>query len=413
MGSDRPDPKTDRAASMAILVAALGYFVDIYDLILFAVVGRKSLRDLGVAQGPAEDALIGQLLDWQMLGMLTGGILWGVLGDRRGRLSVLFGSIIMYSVANLINGRIETIEFYAPLRFIAGVGLAGELGAGVTLVSEIMSKTKRGWGTTIIAGVGVTGAIAAALIDKIATWRTAYLIGGVAGLALLVLRLGVRESSMFVAVRAAGTVTRGNFLQLFTRADRAKRYIAIILTGTPIWFVIGILTVRAGAIAKDLGIVGDFNPGTGIFVLYSGLAVGDVASGVLSQVVKSRRRAIAIFLAITAAAVACYFTAGRQSLTALYVSCFALGIGGGYWAVFVTMASEQFGTNLRSTVTTTAPNFVRGSLVLLNLGYTTLQPSLGLWKSALAVGVASITLAGLALIPLTESFGRDLDFVED
>jgi MFS family permease len=402
---------TNRAIALAVLVAALGYFVDIYDLILFGVIGKKSLVELGVASTDL-DATIGRLLDAQMGGMLVGGVLWGVLGDRRGRLSVLFGSILMYSLANLANGAITNLEHYAALRFIAGVGLAGELGAGVTLVSEIMSKQSRGWGTTVIAGVGLCGAIAAALIDRVLHWRAAYYLGGGMGLGLLVLRVGVRESGMFESVKHAGVVARGNFLQLFTKAERAKRYILLILTGTPIWYVVGILTIRAPKIAQAMGLGEAIVSGTAVLACYSGLAVGDLSSGVLSQLLGSRKRAIGGFIGVTALASALYFLVGRTSATALYACCFLLGIGGGYWAVFVTMASEQFGTNLRSTVTTTAPNFVRGSLVLLNFGFTQLQGPLGTWQAAVAVGVVCLTTAMLAVLPLAESFGRDLDFVE-
>ena len=397
---------------LAVLVAALGYFVDIYDLILFSVVGRKSLASLGVAPGEIE-ARFAALLDWQMLGMLVGGIVWGVLGDRRGRLSVLFGSIVMYSLANVANGLVSSLDQYAALRFIAGVGLAGELGAGITLVSELMSKTGRGWGTTIIAGVGVTGAIAAALIDRVGVeWRHAYFIGGGMGLALLLLRIGVRESGMFESVKGTAGVSRGNFLKLFTSPDRATRYLCVILSGVPVWYLIGILVARAPKIAKDMGLAEAVTPGTAVMMAYIGLAIGDLASGVASQLLGSRRKAIGLFLTLSTLSTAVYFGVAGKSLTALYASCLFVGIGGGYWAVFVTTASEQFGTNLRSTVTTTAPNFVRGSLVLVSYAFAKLEPSLGPWKSAAAVGVVCLAVAFGALIPLRESFGRDLDFVE-
>ncbi|HTJ85578.1 MAG TPA: MFS transporter, partial [Polyangiaceae bacterium] len=261
--------------------------------------------------------------------------------------------------------------------------------------------------------VGVTGAIAAALVDRWASWRIAYWIGGLGGLGLLLLRVGVRESGMFEQVKAATGVARGNVLALFAKADRAKRYLAVILIGTPIWYVIGILVVRASAIAKDMGIAGEINPGTAVMLCYIGLAVGDVASGVLSQLLHSRKKAVGVFLVLTAASVVYYFAFGKGSVGSLYAACFVLGVGAGYWAMFVTMASEQFGTNLRSTVTTTAPNFVRGSLVLSNFGFTVFQPSLGVWKSAVAVGAISISIAMGALLLLHESFGKDLDFVED
>jgi MFS family permease len=402
---------SNRAIALAVLVAALGYFVDIYDLILFGVIGKKSLVELGVPAASL-DSTLGRLLDLQMAGMLVGGILWGILGDRRGRLSVLFGSILMYSLANLANGAITNIDHYGVLRLVAGVGLAGELGAGVTLVSEIMSKQSRGWGTTVIAGVGLCGAIAAALIDRVLHWRAAYYLGGGMGLGLLALRVGVRESGMFESVKHAGEVARGNFLQIFSRFDRAKRYVLLILSGTPIWYAIGILVIRSGAIAKSMGLTEEIVSGTAVLLCYSGIALGDVTSGVMSQLLGSRKRAIAAFIVTTALGTAVYFVFGKQSATALYACCFGLGIGAGYWAVFVTMASEQFGTNLRSTVTTTAPNFVRGSLVLLNLAFTALQAPLGVWQAALAVGAVCLTVAMLAVLPLEETFGRDLDFVE-
>lgn len=402
-----------KATMLAVLVAALGYFVDIYDLILFSVIGRKSLVSLGV--GP--DAIEGQfarLLDWQMAGMLTGGILWGILGDRRGRLSVLFGSIVMYSLANVANANVATIGQYALLRFVAGVGLAGELGAGITLVSEIMSRTGRGWGTTIVAGIGVCGAIAAALIDKAGvSWRAAYYIGGGMGFALLLLRIGVRESGMFESVKSKVNVSRGNFLQLFTSFDRAKRYICVILCGVPVWYLVGILVARAPKIAKDMGLEEAVTPGTAVMMAYIGLAIGDLASGALSQIMSSRKKAIATFLLLSAFGTGVYFAVAGKSLMLLYVACLIAGIGGGYWAVFVTTASEQFGTNLRSTVTTTAPNFVRGSLVLVSFAFAKLEPSLGPWKAALVVGVVCITVALASLIPLRESFGHDLDFIEE
>ncbi len=406
---------------MAILVAALGYFVDIYDLVLFGVVGRKSLATLQVPKENIE-AVFAHIQDRQMLGMLVGGIVWGVLGDRRGRLSVLFGSIVMYSVANVVNGMLTSVTGYEWVRFIAGVGLAGELGAGITLVSEIMSKTARGWGTTLIAGVGVTGAVVAGLVDRagpaLATsfhteaWRVAYYFGGGLGFALLLLRLGVRESGMFEAVKQNTDVSRGNFFLLFTSGDRLKRYACVIVSGVPVWYLIGILVFRAGKIGASLGLHGEVSSGTAIMMAYIGLAVGDLSSGALSQLIRSRIKTIAAFLVLSAVGTAVYFALAGVSVFALYVACLAVGIGGGYWAVFVTTAAEQFGTNLRSTVTTTAPNFVRGSLVLVSMLFAWLEPTIGSWKAALAVGVLCIGGALLSLLPLKESFGKDLDYLE-
>lgn len=402
---------SSKAMMLAVFVAALGYFVDIYDLVLFGIVGIKSLKELGVPPADVQSTFE-SIQDIQMLGMLTGGVIWGILGDKRGRLSVLFGSIVLYSAANIANGMLQSIELYRPVRFIAGVGLAGELGAGVTLVSEIMSKSSRGWGTTLVAGVGVTGAVAGALVDRIFPWRIAYFVGGGMGFALLLLRIGVRESGMFEAVKSQEMVSRGNFLKLFDNVDRFKRYACVILSGVPVWYLIGILVFRAGKIGVSLGLTEAVIPGTAIAIAYSGLAVGDITSGIASQLLKSRRKAIALYLFISCVATAAYFFLAGQSLVMLYAACFLVGIGGGYWAVFVTMASEQFGTNLRSTVTTTAPNFVRGSLALVSFAYGKLTPWRGPWQAALIVGIFCLTAALLALLPLKESFGRDLDFVE-
>ena len=407
-----PGDLNERSVRLAILVAALGYFVDIYDLILFSFVGKSSLKDMGVEASLIDSTYEG-VFNTQMLGMLVGGVLWGVLGDKKGRLSVLFGSILMYSLANVANGFLETTTYYAHLRFIAGIGLAGELGAGVTLVGEIMSRSSRGWGATIIAGVGVTGALAAGLVDKLASWRTAYFIGGAMGLALLLLRVGVRESGMFEAVKNDKAVSRGNFFALFTNANRALRYIAVILSGVPIWYLIGILAIRAPKLGKDMGISETITGRTAIILAYSGLALGDLASGVISQWLQSRRKAVAFFIGLAGLGSTIYFTLGRSSPDMLYASCFIAGLGGGYWAVFVTMASEQFGTNLRSTVTTTAPNFVRGSLVLVSMFISAIEPALGVWKSALVAGVVCLAIGLVSLLPLRESFGKDLDFVEE
>jgi putative MFS transporter len=403
---------TDRKVRLAVLVAALGYFVDIYDLILFSVIRVKSLKDIGVPEAELLDTGV-LLINMQMGGMLLGGVLWGILGDRRGRLSVLFGSIVMYSLANIANGFVDSVTTYAILRLVAGIGLAGELGAGITLVSEIMTKENRGYGTTIVAAVGICGAVVAVMVARHTDWRTAYFVGGAMGLALLVLRVGVSESGMFEQVRGDARVTRGNFFALFQSWDRCKRYLCLILSGVPIWYAVGILVTFSPEIGKSIGL--DPPPSAGDAVLYSyvGLALGDFASGALSQVLRGRRKVVLLFLAITVASIAAYFTLGRASTTAFNVCCLALGFGTGYWAVFVTMASEQFGTNIRATATTTAPNFVRGAVVPLTMSFTALKGSVGVMQSALIVGGVTMLIAFLSLLALPETFGRDLDFVED
>jgi putative MFS transporter len=410
MPSPSRSPLNRSAVAFAVLVAALGYFVDIYDLILFSIVRVRSLTSMGV---PPDQLLTKGvlLLNMQMTGMLIGGIAWGVLGDKRGRLSVLFGSIVMYSVANLMNAYVSTVPQYAILRFIAGIGLAGELGAGITLVSEIMPRESRGYATTLVAAVGICGAVVAVLVGDWFDWRTAYIVGGVMGFALLLLRIGVHESGMFQQVKTLSHA-RGRFLQLFASRERAQRYLATILIGVPIWYVIGILVTFSPEFGRAMGMVTPPNAGRAVMFSYMGLAIGDLASGWLSQWVRSRKRVLRWFIGMTALGVAIYFAPGTKSLGAFYALCFFLGIATGYWAVFVTIASEQFGTNLRATATTTVPNFVRGAVVPLTSSFQALTPIVGLTWSGILVGLVTLVIASVAVAMLQETYGRDLNFVE-
>lgn len=402
--------KHGRRVYLTVLVAALGYFVDIYDLILFLIVRVKSLKGLGVASGALTDTGL-LLFNMQMGGMLVGGVLWGILGDKRGRLSVLFGSIFLYSVANVANGFVTTVEQYAATRLFAGIGLAGELGAGITLVSEIMGKERRGYGTTIVASVGVLGAVVAALVGDSFSWRVAYFVGGGLGAGLLLLRVGLFESGMFESVKSRD-VSRGDFFSFFSSWPRARRYLAVIVVGIPIWYVISILIGFSPELAKAMGMSPAPEAGRAVMLAYIGLSVGDFASGALSQLFCSRKKSIALFLGLTVLSIVAYFTVARVSLALFYGCCVALGIASGYWAVFVTVASEQFGTNIRATATTTAPNFVRGAVVLLTLAFKALREPLGVIASAMAVGAVALVCAGVALLSLEETFGKDLDFVE-
>jgi MFS family permease len=400
-----------RRVALAILVAALGYFVDIYDLILFSIVRVASLQGLGVP----EDQILSQgvlLLNMQMGGMLIGGILWGVLGDKRGRLSVLFGSIVMYSLANIANGFVTSVPAYAVLRFVAGVGLAGELGAGITLVSEIMPVHTRGYGTMIVATVGILGAVVASLIGDAFDWRVAYFVGGGMGLALLVLRIGVAESGLFEGIRRTTHVARGDFLSLVTSPARRWKYLRVVLIGAPIWYVVGILVTFSPEFGSAMNMPEPPSPGRAVMFTYIGLAIGDFASGALSQLIGSRNRVVGLFLALTALFIAGYFAVAHVSLTVFYAICLLLGVATGYWAVFVTIASEQFGTNIRATVTTTAPNFVRGSVVLLTSAFQALRPAVGIRMSAMIVGAVALAVAYASLRGLDETYGKDLDYVE-
>jgi MFS transporter, putative metabolite:H+ symporter len=394
--------------NIIVIVAALGYFVDIYDLILFSVVRESSLRSLGFSG----EALLDKgvfLLNCQMLGMLAGGIVWGVLGDKKGRVSVLFGSILMYSVANILNGMVTSVEMYALLRFVAGIGLAGELGAGITLVSETMTRENRGYGTMIVVSVGVLGAVLAGTIAKFFSWQTCYYIGGVLGLALLALRIGVYESGMYESVKQQ-EVRKGSFLHLFTSPRRLLKYLNCILIGLPIWFAIGVLVTLAPEFARAVGITVPVSAGTAIMYFYGGTAFGDFMSGYLSQVFRNRKKIVYLYMSLMVVSIPLYLLANSASV--FYLLCALLGVAAGYWAVFVTIASEQFGTNIRSTVTTTVPNFVRGGLVLLSSSFQFLKPHVGIVNSAMIVGGTALCIAYLSLSMLDETYGKDLDYVE-
>jgi putative MFS transporter len=402
-----------RRAWFLVLVAALGYFVDIYDLLLFGIVRNPSLLDLGVPNERLLDEGV-LLLNAQMGGLLVGGILWGVLGDKRGRLSVLFASIFLYSIANIANGFVDDVRVYAVLRFVAGVGLAGELGAGITIVSETIPKEMRSIATALVAGVGIAGAVFAAVVGDLTGWRAAYFVGGTLGLALLLLRLGAIESGLFAKAREAA-VARGSFLALFTSWSRLRRYVCVILVAVPIWYAVGILVTFSPEIGKAMGLV-DPNvpvPSRAILICYAALVFGDLASGLLSHVWKTRKRVLALFVALTGVAVVTYFVAGGNSLNMFYACCAFIGFATGYWAVFMSTAAEQFGTNLRATATTTAPNFVRGMVVPLTWTFKALKPGLGVVESAAATGAIVFVVAVVALVFLPETFGRELDFFEE
>lgn len=397
--------------SLPVIVAALGYFVDIYDLVLFSIVRVPSLKALGLEGQELIDQGV-FLLNMQMAGMLLGGILWGILGDRKGRLKIMFASIFLYSVANLANATVTTLPAYAMLRFVAGVGLAGELGAGITLVAEVLHKSVRGYGTMIVASVGVSGAILANLIARNFDWRTAFVIGGILGLLLLITRISVAESGMFRQM-ADVTVSKGNFLALFTDRKRFFRYLNSIMIGLPSWFVVGVLITFSPEFAKALGVQGAISAGNAVMYCYIGLVAGDLASGLLSQLFHSRKKVILLFLLLTVAAVAVYFMAHGIGAAAFYVICGALGFGIGYWAIFITVAAEQFGTNLRATVATTVPNFVRGMTVPITMLFQFFRQSLGLEGGALAVGSLCLVIALLSLWQLEETFHKDLDYFEE
>ena len=397
--------------NIAVIVAALGYFVDIYDLLLFQIVRLPSLKSLGLTEDAADKS--GQfIISIQMVGLLIGGIIWGIMGDKKGRLSVLFGSIVLYSIANIFNGFVHTVNEYALVRFFAGIGLAGELGAGITLVSELVHKDKRGISTSLVAGIGLTGAVVAYLISREFDWRICYFIGGGLGLCLLILRVAVFESGMYKQV-IESKVSRGNFSMFFTNAKRFKKYIFSILIGLSTWYVIGILIAFSNKFGKEFGLTEKINPGKATMYAYVAISIADVLIGFVSQWLKSRKKALYIFYAITIIMLILYFTQSNTNSSTMYWIIAGLGFGTGFWAIFVTMAAEQFGTNLRATAATTVPNMVRGSLPLTILLFNFLQNYFTYVTSGWITGVIIMSISIIAAALSEETFGKDLNYVEE
>jgi MFS family permease len=396
--------------SIPVIVGALGYFVDIYDLLLFGIIRKASLASLGLT--PAEVLSEGEfIISVQMAGLMIGGIIWGVMGDKKGRLSVLFGSIVLYSLANIANGMVQTVEQYAWLRFIAGIGLAGELGAGITLVAELLPKEKRGIGTSLVAGIGLTGAVVAYFISKQFDWRICYYIGGAMGLLLLILRVSVFESTMFKEVKESN-VSRGNFFMFFTNKERFSKYIKCILIGLPTWFVIGVLVSFSDKFGTEFGIQEIIEPGKAIMFAYVGISLGDIAIGFISQWLKSRKKALFIFYGLTIISMVFYFLQKDGSADNMYLICAALGFSTGFWAIFVTIAAEQFGTNLRATAATTVPNMVRGALPLIILLFKYLRESTDYVTGGIITAIIIMVITLVAAWFTKETFSKDLKYVE-
>lgn len=400
--------------SFPVIVAALGYFVDIYDLLLFGIVRIPSLKDLKL-----DVDIVGTLiLNYQMLGLLLGGVLWGILGDKKGRLSVLFGSILVYSLANIACGFLPYFPFedktnlYALLRFVAGVGLAGELGAGITLVSESLPKQLRAIGTSIVAGFGLLGAVVAQLtVEMAGDWKVAYVVGGAMGLLLLLLRVSVIESGIYNEVKKSDSIKRGHFLSFFTDFERFTKYIKCIIIGLPTWFCIGILAMMSNQFASALGI-NVIDPGKAIMWAYIGISIGDFSSGFISHWLKSRKKAIFYMMLFTLVGIVLMLYGNTNTENKYYFYCTWLGLGTGYWAMFVTMGAEQFGTNIRSTATTTIPNIVRGLLPIMLFFFDYLKVSLGIIWSAAVVGLVVFTFAIYATLTIEETHNKDMNFIE-
>jgi MFS family permease len=403
---------TKQLLKLPVIVAALGYLVDMYDLFLFSVVRVPSLKALGVA----DDKLLPEgvfLLNMQLAGLLIGGVLWGIMGDKKGRLSVLFGSIILYSLANMANGLMQTLPQYAALRFIAGVGLAGELGAGITLVAELLPQKLRGYGAVIVATMGVLGGILAYFVADLFEWRISYFVGGGLGLLLLILRINVFESGLFLKIKSE-KIDRGDIMMIFGNGKRIKKYFLAIVAGMPIWFVVGVLVTFSPEFGKAHGLPHAIIAGKAVMLSFFGQTFGNLACGVLSQRLQSRKKAIAIFMLLSFGTMLVYLLAPIGSTLLFYVTISIIGFFNGYWTLFVMMAAELFGTNIRATVATSIPNFVRGSAIPLTSAFAFLKTntSLGVNNAAITIATITVVVAMSALYFLEETFSKDMNYVE-
>jgi MFS family permease len=412
----KPENETPvRSRNFLILVASLGYFVDIYDLLIFSIVRESSLKGIKVPDFEIVSASA-TIINWQMMGLLLGGIIWGIMGDRRGRVSVLFGSILLYSVANFLTSYVQTVEHYALMRFITGIGLAGELGAGITLVSEMMPRNKRGIMTSFITGVGVFGAVLAYLVFKFTQdWRLCYKIGGVLGIGLLLLRVSIAESLMFKKVEHE-KIEKGNLLKIFTTKKLFSKYMLAILVGVPSWFIVGILITLSNRFAIELFNSSTLVAGACVMYGYIGNAFGDITVGVISQYYQSRKKALYFMYTACILTIAFYFSPLNNSDTTMYATCFFLGYASGFWAIIITMGAEHFGTNIRATAATTIPNMVRGSLPLMNLLFNNYFIQTLHWsmiKSGIVTGSIVLAIALVSLYFTEETFHKDLDYVEE
>jgi len=404
-------PQERRKMWMLIVIASLGYFVDVYDLLLFSAIRTQSLADIGV---PGTDSLaVGlSLINWQNCGLVLGGLAWGILGDKRGRIAVLFGSILTYSIANLFNAHVQTVEQYKWLRLFAGIGLAGELGAGITLVAEVMPRNKRGIGTTIIGSFGLLGAALASIIGLKLGWRTAFTVGGIMGLALLVLRIGVAESKLFEQLRHKH-INRGDIFLLLKRPKRLGKLALCVLVGLPVYFVVGLLITGSPEFGKALGVNPVPSAGVAVMLAYIGMSVGDVMCGILSQIMHSRKRALLAFGLLSAVTIGVFLFVPGSGLTLFYWKCGLVGFGVGFWALINTNTAEQFGTNLRATVATLSPNLIRASLYPISMSFNALKTDFGLVPTAIVVGTLCIVISIVSTISLKETFGKDLDYNEE
>lgn len=410
----------EQSIALLILVASLGYFVDAYDLIIASVVRSSAIVELGLAQvGTPEHTKYAQLFEYvQSAGILLGGIIFGVYSDKKGRKKALYYSIAIYSIANILNGLLSaSVPFvgtvYCILRFICGFALAAELSIGIVMISETMKAKHRGYGTMIVVSFGILGAVLAAVLFEFIGihWQTLYLIGGIAGVLLLIFRFSVKETNPFLDLENQES-ERGSWVMIFKNRRLLKILFNAILLGFPIYFFISIPIKFATDYGKELGLT--IKGTIPIIVFYIAMSVSDIIANYLCQLFENRKKVLYFYLGLcTISVFLLHFYPPTTPEQYFYLFSPLMGFASGYWALLITFTNEQIGTNIRSTYTTAVPNVVRSLFIPIQLLLTVLQPTFGTSTSVFYIGVLAVILALLGLYSLKETWGKNLKFIDE
>jgi MFS transporter, putative metabolite:H+ symporter len=395
---------------LMLAVAALGYFVDVYDLLIFGAERVESLQAVGVPKEDMKDVGI-LILNFQMAGLILGGFLFGILADKLGRLKVLFASILLYSVANIANAFVTTVPAFAGARFFAGIGLAGELGVALSWISESLERRQRTIATMIVSAIGLFGGIAAALVGSVCHWKTSYIIGGVMGLILLVLRISVKESKIFIKNQFKD-IKRGDLIELFGSRKQLYKYLLCVFAGAPAVVFINLYITLTPEFALAFGITEPVSVSTAIMVYLMVFAVSDILCGFLSKLMQKRKGPLLIYACMQIFATAYFLLAPPDTAMGYYYRCAFLGFSIGYWGILITNSVEQFGTNIRATVATSTPNLIRGLTIPASLIFTNLIPAYGLVRSGAIVGFSLIVISIISILLLKDKFENNLNFTE-
>jgi MFS family permease len=395
---------------LMISVAALGYFVDLYDMLIFSSERVEALGSIGVAkQKMGEVGLM--LQNYQMLGLVIGGFLFGILADKFGRLRVLFASILLYSVANIGNAFVTNVPAFAVARLIAGIGLAGELGVALSWISESLKPQQRTIATTIVSAFGLLGGVVAAIMATHFHWQTSYMIGGIMGLVLLAFRVSLNESKLFEQTRQS-SAKKGNLFQLLSNKKQLKKFVLCVLSGAPAFVLLSIYVTLAPEFGAAFGITEQISVAHGIMVFLIVFAMSDVACGLLSKIMRKRKTPLLIFACLQILSIGYYLLVPPQTVEAFYFRCMLLGFSAGYWGILITNSLEQFGTNIRATVATSTPSLIRGMTIPASIFFTVVSKQTSLVTAGAIVGFSLVAISIVSILLLDDKFENDLNFME-